>query len=68
MRHVAILGSGSAAFAAAIRAAEGGARVTLIEQGTIGDEMFPYLVMAEGLKLCAQTFTRDVRQLSCCAA
>jgi len=23
--------------------------------------------MVEGLKLCAQTFTRDVTQLSCCA-
>lgn len=33
----------------------------------LGDEIFPYLVMAEGLKLCAQTFTRDVKQLSCCA-
>lgn len=27
----------------------------------------PYLTMAEGLKLAAQTFTRDVTQLSCCA-
>jgi mercuric reductase len=36
--------------------------------GALGGEMFPYLVMAEGLKLCAQTFTKDVRQLSCCAA
>lgn len=34
----------------------------------IGDELFPYLTMVEGLKLCAQTFTRDVKQLSCCAA
>jgi mercuric reductase len=33
----------------------------------IGNEMFPYLVMAEGLKLCAQTFTKDMKQLSCCA-
>ena len=33
----------------------------------LGNEIFPYLVMAEGLKLCAQTFTRDVKQLSCCA-
>ncbi len=31
-------------------------------------QLFPYLTMVEGLKLCAQTFTRDVRQLSCCAA
>ncbi len=28
----------------------------------------PYLTMAEGLKLAAQTFTRDVEKLSCCAA
>ncbi|MGZ5214370.1 MAG: mercury(II) reductase [Actinomycetota bacterium] len=28
----------------------------------------PYLTMAEGLKLVAQTFTRDVSKLSCCAA
>ncbi|MCI0356466.1 MAG: mercury(II) reductase [Acidobacteria bacterium] len=33
----------------------------------LGNEMFPYLVMAEGLKLCAQTFFKDVKQLSCCA-
>jgi mercuric reductase len=35
-RHIAIIGSGSGAFAAAIRAAEAGARVTLIEHGTLG--------------------------------
>lgn len=28
----------------------------------------PYLSMAEGLKLAAQTFDRDVAKLSCCAA
>lgn len=28
----------------------------------------PYLTMAEGLKLAAQTFGRDVHKLSCCAA
>ncbi len=28
----------------------------------------PYLTMAEALKLAAQTFTRDVEKLSCCAA
>lgn len=33
----------------------------------IGDELFPYLTMVEGLKLCAQTFSKDVKQLSCCA-
>lgn len=31
------------------------------------DQLFPYLTMVEGLKLAAQTFTKDVRQLSCCA-
>ncbi len=34
----------------------------------LGSRLFPYLTMVEGLKLCAQTFTRDVKQLSCCAA
>ncbi|MGC9128811.1 MAG: mercury(II) reductase, partial [Acidithiobacillus sp.] len=29
--------------------------------------LFPYLTMVEGLKLCAQTFTKDVSELSCCA-
>ena len=33
----------------------------------LANELFPYLTMAEGLKLCAQTFTKDVKQLSCCA-
>jgi mercuric reductase len=28
----------------------------------------PYLTMSEGIKLTAQTFTRDVSRLSCCAA
>lgn len=28
----------------------------------------PYLTMAEGLKLAAQAFTRDITKLSCCAA
>jgi mercuric reductase len=27
----------------------------------------PYLTLAEGIKLAAQTFTKDVRTLSCCA-
>lgn len=35
--------------------------------GDLGDQLFPYLTMVEGLKLTAQTFTRDVKQLSCCA-
>ncbi len=33
----------------------------------LAGQLFPYLTMAEGLKLCAQTFTKDVKQLSCCA-
>lgn len=33
----------------------------------LGNTLFPYLTMVEGLKLCAQTFTKDVKQLSCCA-
>ena len=33
----------------------------------LADQLFPYLTMVEGLKLCAQTFTRDVKELSCCA-
>jgi mercuric reductase len=33
----------------------------------LADQLFPYLTMVEGLKLAAQTFTKDVTQLSCCA-
>lgn len=33
----------------------------------LADGLFPYLTMVEGLKLCAQTFSKDVKQLSCCA-
>lgn len=33
----------------------------------VADTWSPYLTMAEGLKLAAQTFTRDVSRLSCCA-
>ena len=40
------------------------ARMTVDE---LADQLFPYLTMVEGLKLCAQTFTRDVRKLSCCS-
>ena len=34
----------------------------------MGELWCPYLIMAEALKLAAQTFTRDVSKLSCCAA
>ncbi len=40
------------------------ARMTVHE---IADQLFPYLTMSEGLKLAAQTFTKDVEKLSCCA-
>ncbi|WP_299081767.1 mercury(II) reductase [uncultured Paraglaciecola sp.] len=33
----------------------------------LADQLFPYLTMVEGLKLCAQTFNKDVKDLSCCA-
>jgi len=33
----------------------------------LADQLFPNLTMVEGLKLCAQTFSQDVTQLSCCA-
>ena len=34
----------------------------------LAETFHPYLTMAEGMKLAAQTFTRDVAKLSCCAA
>ena len=34
----------------------------------LAETFHPYLTMAEALRLAAQTFTRDVSQLSCCAA
>ena len=40
------------------------ARMTVEE---LADQLFPYLTMVEGLKLVAQTFKKDVTQLSCCA-
>ncbi|WP_294946518.1 mercury(II) reductase [Sulfurivirga sp.] len=33
----------------------------------LAGELMPYLTWAEGLKLCAQTFFKDVSRLSCCA-
>lgn len=46
--------------------------VLAIDHGlTVGDltsTWAPYLTMAEGLRLAAQTFERDVSRLSCCAA
>lgn len=39
-------------------------RMTILD---LADQLFPYLTMVEGLKLTAQTFNKDVKQLSCCA-
>ncbi len=39
-------------------------------QMTIEDlagQLFPYLTLTEGIKLCAQTFSKDLKELSCCA-
>lgn len=33
----------------------------------LAGQLFPYLTMVEGIKLCAQTFSKDVKALSCCA-
>ncbi|HBY85466.1 MAG TPA: mercury(II) reductase [Colwellia sp.] len=33
----------------------------------LAGQLFPYLTMVEGLKLCAQAFNKDVSELSCCA-
>ena len=40
------------------------ARMTVQE---FADQLFTFLTMVEGLKLAAQTFSMDVKQLSCCA-
>ena len=59
--HVAAEGAGEVIQSAALALRHG------MTVQALGDELFPYLTMAEGLKLCAQTFTRDVTELSCCA-
>ncbi|HVB55969.1 MAG TPA: mercury(II) reductase [Candidatus Acidoferrales bacterium] len=46
------------------------AALAIRAQMTVHDlsrQLFPYLTMVEGIKLAAQTFTKDVKQLSCCA-
>ncbi len=58
-----------------VLAAEGGEIIqsaaltirNLMTVSDLADQLFPYLTMAEGLKLTAQTFNKDVSQLSCCA-
>lgn len=74
IKLVAEAGSGRL-LGAQVLAAEGGeviqtAALALRGRMTVhdlADQLFPYLTMVEGLKLAAQTFTRDVEQLSCCA-
>jgi mercuric reductase len=48
------------------------AAVYAVKHGMTVDEMAdtwaPYLTVAEGLRLAAQTFTRDIALLSCCAS
>jgi mercuric reductase len=48
------------------------AAVYAIKHGMTVDEMAdtwtPYLTVGEGLGLAAQTFTRDIALLSCCAS
>lgn len=100
-----ILGGGSAAFAAALRATELGAVVAVCEERVIGgtclnrgcipsksllraaevihqavlivrggmtvreiiEKIDVYPTLSEMVKLCAQRFYKDVKQLSCCA-
>lgn len=33
----------------------------------LAEQLFPYLTMVEAIKLCAQTFSKDIKELSCCA-
>ena len=60
--HMAAEGAGDA-IVAATYALEAGMTV---EQ--LASTWAPYLTMAEGIKLAAQSFTTDVAKLSCCAA
>lgn len=49
-----------------------GAGVYILEAGMTVEQVAnlwnPYLTMAEGIKIAAQSFTADVSKLSCCAA
>ncbi|MDX5571890.1 MULTISPECIES: mercury(II) reductase [Streptomyces] len=60
--HVLADGAGDV-IAAAVYALAGGMTVQ-----QMADLWCPYLTMAEGLKLAAQTYTRDITKLSCCAS
>lgn len=60
--HVLADGAGEV-IAAAAHALKAG--MTVVE---LADTWYAYLTMAEGLKLAAQTFIRDISTLSCCAS
>jgi len=60
--HVLAEGAGEVILAGVYAVAQ---RMTVTQ---LAETWAPYLTMAEGLKLAAQTFTRDVAKLSCCAA
>ncbi len=65
-----IIGGGSAGFAAAIKAAELGAKPLIVEYRTIGGTCLnsdDYPTFSEAIKLCCQSFIKDISKLSCCA-
>jgi len=75
IKIVAEAGSGKLLGVQAVAAEAGeliqAAALAIHHHMTVADlaaQLFPYLTMVEGLKLCAQTFFKDVKQLSCCAA
>ena len=59
--HVVAENAGDAVYAATLAVKF---RLTVAD---LVETMAPYLTMAEGIKLAAQTFGRDVNRLSCCA-
>ena len=59
--HMLAAGAGDAIQTAALAIKHG------MTPAELGQTIFPYLTMVEGLKLAAQTFDKDVAKLSCCA-
>ena len=59
--HMMAAGAGDAIQTAALAICHG------MTPAELGQTIFPYLTMVEGLKLAAQTFDKDVTKLSCCA-
>lgn len=59
--HMVAEGAGDVALAATDALKAG---LTVAE---VDDTWAPYLTMGEALRLCAQSFTRPVEELSCCA-